>query len=457
MRVAAETVAEFLFAYTKQYREAYLRAISEPPEGPGFPALPCSPFLAPAVFDVYVTDDGVVINLNSNEPNYQWYIAGGPAFKVDYEPTRTPPEVTKALLAQGAFGKNIGIYRIVAETPMMQSVWRGQILRIVQEVCLSDSAAEISLNLHEVDGPLADVVNAISFGAYGHILNIQLPQPTSQIGVPHLIKNFGIFTADLSGRRFFTHLEIHGQSDAASWDARTVSVRAQHDLRRDLAARLADPTSEGYATLSFGAGPQWTDTYFNRLELLSRAIAALRAALQDHGEEVVAVFHDVLQMHPLLLDVYGTCESKPQFVYPKGTTSPVGKSSLEPDFLITYPDKSYKLVEIERPSKQVATAQGQPRAEVTQTTFQCAEWIHFIRTHYQELSTRFPDIQAKCKTAVVMSRSNQLAFKGIEDIEAYKGLILQQFKIDEFFTFDDLYDRARTAYELLSGLRPSGI
>lgn len=208
--------------------------------------------------------------------------------------------------------------------------------------------------------------------------------------------------------------------------------------------------------MSFGAGPQWLEAYSNRLELLGRAIAALRAALQVHGEEVEAVFHDVLQEHPLLLDVYGTCESKPQFVYPAGTSSPIGKSSLEPDFLIAYPDKSYKLIEIERPSKHVATAQGQPRAEVNQAVFQCAEWRHFIRTHYQELSARYPQIQARCKTAVVMSRSNQLAFKGIEDIAAYKGLMLEQFNIDEFYTFDDLYDRAKTAYELLSGLRPSG-
>jgi hypothetical protein len=159
--------------------------------------------------------------------------------------------------------------------------------------------------------------------------------------------------------------------------------------------------------------------------------------------------------HPLLLDVYGTCESKPQFTYPAGTTSPIGKTSLEPDFLIKYPDRSYKLVEIERPSKNVATAQGQPRAEVAQAVFQCAEWRHFIKTHYQTLSGRYPDIQARCKTAVVMSRTNQLSFKGIEDISSYKGLMMEQFKIDEFYTFDDLYDRARTAYQLLSGLLPT--
>ena len=55
-----------------------------------------------------------------------------------------------------------------------------------------------------------------------------------------------------------------------------------------------------------------------------------------------------------------------------------------------------------------------------------------------------------------MSRTNQLSFKGIDDVNAYKGLMTEQFRIDEFYTYDDLYDRARTAYELLSGLRPIG-
>jgi hypothetical protein len=55
-----------------------------------------------------------------------------------------------------------------------------------------------------------------------------------------------------------------------------------------------------------------------------------------------------------------------------------------------------------------------------------------------------------------MSRTNQLSFRGIEDISSYRGLMMEQFNIDEFYTFDDLYDRVRTAYELLSGLLPSG-
>lgn len=452
MAVAAEAIAEFLFAYAKQYREAYSRATSAPPVGPGYPPLLYSPFLGASAFDVYLADDGVVVNHMGKEPDHQWYIIGGPALKVDYEPTLTPSEVTEALKAEGILGKPIGIYRIVAKTPIRQAVWRGEVPQIARETQTHDPELDVTLNLREVRTSLADVVNTLSFGAYGHILDIHLPKPTSPIGQPHLVRNLGIFTADLSGRRFFTHLEIHGQADSAAWDIRTVALRVHHDLRRDLATLLADPTQERGGSISLGGGPQWIEIYANRLERLRAAIAALRVALQSRYGDVESAFHDVLVAHPLLLDVYGTSESKPQFVYPAGTTSPIGKTSLEPDFLIKYPDGSYKLVEIERPSKNVTTAQGQPRAEVAQAVFQCAEWRHFVKTHYQTLSKRYPDIQSRCKTAVVMSRTNQLSFKGVEDISSYKGLMMEQFNIDEFYTFDDLYDRARTAYELLSGL-----
>lgn len=456
MLTTLEKIADFIFAYTSSYRETYTRATAAPPEGHGYPSLPISPFLHPSRFDVYVAKDGVVINELRDEPEYQWYIAGGPALKVDYEPTITPPAVTETLKSAGLLGKPIGIYRIVAKSKLSPEVWSGRVNNVVRQLERHDKATGITLKLLEVRGPLKEVVSILSFGAYGIILDMHLPTEQSQIGTPHLIRNFGVFTADLSNRRFFHHLEIHGQADECAWDKRIVSLRAQQDMRRDMANALADPPQSGGATMSFGSSPSWIDKYSNRLERLKAGIEALRSALLLRADDVEAVFHEVIRKHPLLLDIYGTCDSKPQFVYPAGKTSPIGKVSLEPDFLVVYPDQSYKLVEIERPSKAVATAQGQPRSEVSQAVFQTAEWKHFIKTYYQELHSRYPGIQSKCKTAVVMSRTTQQNFKNIDDIRAYTGLMMEQYKIDEFFTFDDLYDRACTAYALLSGLSPIG-
>lgn len=456
MPVDLEKVAQFLFAYAAQYRVAYSKATSAPPDGPGYPKLAISPYLTKAKFEVFVAANGVVINHIGEEPSYLWYIAGGPALKVDYEPTVTPAAITEILQSNDLTGKPIGIYRIVSKTTLPQPVWHGKVRGIARTLERTDPSTNIHLKLHEVRDQLKEVVASLSFGAYGYILDIRLPKHESQIGEPHLIKNFGVFTADQSSRRFFTHLEIHGQADACAWDRRTTSIRVQHDLRRDLAAALSEPEKPSGGTISFGnTGPSWIEAYSNRLALLERSIAALRSALQSRSDAIEAVFHKLIEQHPLLLDVYGVCESKPRFVYPPGTTSPIGKASLEPDFLVRYPDSSYKLVEIERPSKGVTTHQGQPRAEVAQATFQCAEWKHYIKSHYQELHSRYPGIQSRCKTAVVMSRTTQASFKSAEDVAAYKGLMLEQFNIDEFYTFDDLYDRARTAYALLAGLSPS--
>jgi hypothetical protein len=214
---------------------------------------------------------------------------------------------------------------------------------------------------------------------------------------------------------------------------------------------MSNPDGDG-GTMSFGDTPSWIESYGNRLGLLKSAIDDLRSALQQRDDDVEAVFHTLLERHPLLLDVYGIVESRPGLSYPDGTASPIGKTKLQPDFIVRYSDQSYKLVEIERPAKAVATSQGQPRAEVAQAVFQTAEWKHFIKTHYQTIADRYPGIQSKCKTAVVMSRSRQENFKNISDMRAYMGLIMEQFNIDEFLTFDDLLDRASTAYALLSGL-----
>jgi hypothetical protein len=457
MSVDLIRLAEFIFLYAAKYRAAYNKAIAAPPDGPGYPALPISPYLIASQFEVFVATDGLVINQLGKEPKDLWYFAGGPAIMVDYEPTLRPPHVTAFLRKNGILGKPNGIYRIVSDAPLPAHIWRGRIQNIARKIKQKDKTTGISLVLHDVRGTLKEIVAALSFGAYGNILDIHIPTHESQIGEPNIFKDFGVFPADQNSRRFFTHLEIHGQVDSAAWDKRTINIRVQHDLRRDLTSAILASEKTNSGTMTFGGGEAWVEKYSNRLERLRVAMDVLHAALQNKSEEVEAVFHKIIELHPLLLDVYGTCESKPQFVYPNGTKSPIGKTSLEPDFLVSYSDQSYKLVELERPSKGVATAQGQPRSEVSQAVFQCAEWKHYIKTHYQQLHSRYPGIQARCKTAVVMSRTTQFSFKNIKDIADYKGLMMEQYNIDEFYTFDDLYERAHTAYSLLLGLAPDGI
>jgi len=454
MHVTAEIVSEFIFSYARRYREEYAQLTTPAPNGPGYPALIDSPYISESDLDIFITNSGVAI-VEIKEPTHLWYIAHGPSLKIDYKHTRTPASVTKYCTDNG-LSTHTGIYRIAAKKTLPAPVWKGHIQNTTRKIITKDEKLNITLNIYEINSPLNQLVNELTFGAYGIILKLHLPDQNDQFGSSHITRNLGMFPADLNNRRFFKHLEILGHSDTSAWDARIVNLRVHKDIRRDLAESLSNPQGRGGGYINFGTGqePSWIESYSNRLTLLQTAISELRAAMQLKGDGVEAVFHEILAKHTLLLDVYGLCESKPEFSYPNGLKSPIGKSKLQPDFLIKYPDQSYKLIEIERPAKSFATVQGQPRAEVTQAVFQTAEWKHYIATHYQTIAHRYPDIQTKCKTSVIMSRSNQESFKNIEDIKSYMGLIKIQYNIDEILTFDDLLERACTAYALLSGLNP---
>jgi hypothetical protein len=106
----------------------------------------------------------------------------------------------------------------------------------------------------------------------------------------------------------------------------------------------------------------------DRLFRLADAINRFAALLAVGTDQHEAVFHAFLVEHPILLDVYGIVESKPRFVYPEGE-SPLGKQYVEPDFIVRYPGQRYRLIELERPAKQLATRDGHPRVGVTQAAF----------------------------------------------------------------------------------------
>lgn len=455
MTVNIEIVADFIFSYTRNYRSAYDKATTPQPDGPGYPKLVESPYLNAKRLQVYVAEDGVIISIE-NEPTYQWYINGGPALKVDYEPTKTPRKVTQFLVENNLQGKFIGIYTIVSKTTLASCVWRGRLQDIGRDLEVSDTDLELTLSLKQIRSPVKKLFNILTFGAIGSVLDPHFYDETADFGKSHIYKNLGFFPADLNSRRFFEYVEISFHSDKAAWDKRLISLRVQQDLRRDICSALASYGQEPLGgTMSFGGEPKWLESYNNRLNSLRASISVLRDALRFQSYEVESIFHDILEKHPVLLDVYGLCESKPELSYPNGQTSPIGKKKLQPDFIIKYPDQSYKMIEIERPSKQLATTQGQPRAEVSQAVFQTAEWKHYIKTHYSLVAARYPGIQSKCKTSVIMSRFTQQNFKSASDARDYMGLIMEQYKIDEFLTFDDLLERAISAHTMLSGLPPT--
>lgn len=457
MTISLNDLEKYFAEYVTKYRQEYKRFTSAPPAGPGYPKLAVSPYLNDSQVDIYLANDGVVINQIGIEPDYQWYIAGGPALKVDYEPTVTAKEITEILKQNDLVGKPIGIYRIVSKKKLANKIWKGRIDGIIKTFSREVAVSGIKVNYYQLSSSLRELLTILTFGAFGSILEAHLPDNTNDIGSPHIVRKIGIFPADLNNRRFFEYMEIYGQADCCAWDRRLITLRVKSDLRRDFSQALSLGEREAGGTLSFGSTNDWAENYTNRLINLKKAIDAFRDVLHFKGKETEDVFHKLLETHPILLDVYGICESKPKLQYPNGQTSIIGKKYLEPDFIVRYPDQSYKLVELERASKGMATKEGQPKAELTQATFQIAEWRHFIKSHYQTIKDKYPGIQSKCKSMIIMSRSRQKEFGGLEDQKQYVELVIELFKVDEVLTYDDLFERACYAYYQLTGLSPSSI
>jgi hypothetical protein len=163
------------------------------------------------------------------------------------------------------------------------------------------------------------------------------------------------------------------------------------------------------------------------------------------------IFHSFIEKHPMLLDVYAEPISKPRWFYPPGT-SPLGKSYVEPDFVLKYPDGSYRLVELERPNKELATAQGQPRAGVNQAAFQIGEWRTYIANHYDLLKAEYPGISVRQSATIVIGRSSSAGVGLGRSLQQYKELLASQYPTVDVLTYDELLDRARHAYAGLTSL-----
>ena len=125
MRVATKDAARYLARYVDRYRKEYGRFSSTPPQGGGYPPLLISPYLDAPELTCYLASNGAAIADYSYQPPYQWEIAGGPTLLVDYAQPKTRPEVVDLLIAQGVWGKPMGIYRLVAQEKLASEVWTG--------------------------------------------------------------------------------------------------------------------------------------------------------------------------------------------------------------------------------------------------------------------------------------------------------------------------------------------
>jgi hypothetical protein len=441
--------------YIEQYRREYEQMTTPPPGGGGYPELSTSPYLHAQALVVYIARDGVVIADYGWEPSGRWDIAGGPALLIDYPDTRTPAWVKEASEREGVLGQQIGIYRIVSQAPLEEDVWNGRIPSSTATTAIQVGGTAVEIGSFDV--ALAGLVARLAFGS---ILDLHFPGQQADFWEPHIVRDLGFATADRERHRFFHYLEILHHADPPAWDPRSIPKRAYVDARRDFAASIGQQAG-GTIQVPRAAGtigsPIPLTTAFeaiaNRLLNISHALAELRGLVAEDRREAEYQHH--LEQHPELLDAYGVrFHARPRFRYPEGRQSPVGKSFVEPDFVIEYTGQRYMLVELERPGAALGTSHGQPSAATTAPAFQLAEWRSFIQQFPAVVEEMFPGLPHSYKTMIVMSRSTE-GIGGGRDAFRYRQMVADTYHVDELFFYDELVERGEVLLAQLAALGPA--
>ena len=440
-------ILRYMPKYIEAYRQEYQRLVATPPNGAGLPHAPLSPYLQCRRFELLLAKDGVVIFVADKPPKHDWWIAGGPTMKVDYEPTRTPAWVTELLSINNLLGKSIGIYRIVSKQALPAKIWNGYLPAAIKQTELEDGS---EIHIMQMDCDITDTIAQLTFGAFGRVLDANLGHNRTEFWKPSIITGIGFCNAELTGKRFCNYIEVLPHIDRAAWDTRTITLRAAADVRRDFARFTGKEDAGG--SISLGEYGQWVENYQRSLHKLLEAITEFEALLTTDSDAVEDVFHAFLVKYPILLDPIGEVVSKPRLTYPKGKTSPDGKAYVEPDFIVTSPSGSYRLVEIERASKNLATKAGHARQDLAQAAFQIAEWKQFIAQNYPTLEDRFPNISENSPSAIILSRATQNGFESEKALRRKVDQLKRQFNVDEILTYDDVLKNARSLYDKLTNL-----
>lgn len=432
-------VSEYLRLYALQYRRCFEEFTAAPPQGAGYPAIVTSSFLDSPRIDCYIAVDGVVVADMTGRGQDHWAKGHPCAVLVIMAPNLQPNNK-------------------VLEVPHWKISCRDQIPDAILKGCMGNpievascDAAPTRIVVNQVDVPLKDVVSRLTLGGIGECVKLPIPDEQSPFWRPWSLRHIGFVLSDGTAQRYLRQIDMYPHLDLAAWDVRSIPVRVECDIRRDYSVAISGPPGGSLFLPPEVHSRQ--ETFFDRLVALRAAIDKLKKALEETSDASESVFHEILTDSPLLLDVYGEVESKPRFRYPEDNAGPTGKSYVEPDFLIRLPGRRYRLVEIERPSKRIATRQGQPNAEFTQATFQTAEWVDYIKNHYDLLRDKYPGISSNYETAVVISRTDARSYGDRIDPDRYKDLIRNQFAFNDFLTYDDVLQRAESAYVRLSVLQ----
>jgi hypothetical protein len=325
-------VVTYLAHYIIHYKIYYYKYFTAPPpQGAGYPLLNISPYYFQNNFTCYLANDGAVIAVYTGLE--------------DETPDFLPKPKNTAIIDQGRF--------------------------IPRDSNQQISKEDLTIKTKYYDISLKELVTRLTRGFLSYILNDEriIQQLDSSFWNPITVRNLWLGNQELNEGRDYYYMEILFHVDKAAWDIRNILIRVFSDIRRDFALTIANYGNEN-PIITYGTS--FENLFYERLNELNKTIDEFQLLLDDSHYEDESIFHDFLKRHPILLDVYGeSFKSKPRFIYPEAE-SPLGKERVEPDFIIRYPNNIYKIIELEKPSKDIATQKGHTSVGVTQAAWQIA-------------------------------------------------------------------------------------
>jgi hypothetical protein len=111
----------------------------------------------------------------------------------DFEPTRTPEEVTEFLRRERLLGKSIGIYRFGApDNDIPAEAWRGE-LPAPTAAASRQLADGTTVEACELNLDWSDLIARLTFGLFGPVLDLRLNPPTSPYWKPIIVTTWASF------------------------------------------------------------------------------------------------------------------------------------------------------------------------------------------------------------------------------------------------------------------------
>ncbi len=414
-QVSPEQLLKYLKQYVQSYRLEYQRLTQDPPNGAGYPKV----FGNKAYIDskhlrAYILRNAVVIADVVNVPATQ-----------GYEPDRSAesmPSVTSTQLEDG-------------------TTW---------DVVL----AKYSLN---------GFISLMTMGMF----NVQQGPIATEFGRYSALATLTLQNSSIKKERHVSSIVWYPYTDKSGWDSRNSWIYAFYDLRYDVASSLAGKEGAGKvykvdgkdAITAIPTDTIWRENEIRqalgaKLRVFSKDIDDLRGLLEKSASSVEQVFLDFIANHLHLLDLYATkIEPSPFIDIPEEKPSTIKGTRRVPDFIASYADGTYMLIELEKASKPVLIGRdNRPSHELTQALNQTSEWNEMIR-NFGNYLLKYPSL-TNHRNLIVIGR--EAGYEGTrQEFHNHLNRINQDFSNAKttIITYDDLVSRAQAARSRITAIQ----